>query len=251
MRLEYPQKANGLYIIKKCQFDDIAALFLSEHIGGFMAENMPQTIDIDYIAEEFLGLTITDRYLSPDKSILGLINFCDIQMSCFNREKNYITEILPAGTVVIDCRLLAAEMEYYRRYTVAHEAAHWILHRSFHSPDNREYSCRNGAYIVHRAAVKRDKNMYFWNDYDWEEWQADTLAAALLMPVEYFRCAMLMELSLCDYHGYSNHLIEGIHDMTIGKVVSGLSELFGVSRTAVRIRIRQLGYLGSIDIQHE
>ena len=87
--------------------------------------------------------------------------------------------------MLIDFSLCGKDCRARRRYTQAHELSHWICHRSYHSPDNRCYEFRKNSFIACRT---ENIESYRRNDFsqrtdsDWEEWQADSLAAALLMP---------------------------------------------------------------------
>ena len=48
MRLDYPMKQNGMYILKKADFDDIGEMVLSEYMPNVL--DYPKSVDIDYLA---------------------------------------------------------------------------------------------------------------------------------------------------------------------------------------------------------
>ena len=79
------------------------------------------------------------------------------------------------------------------RFTLAHEVSHWLIHRPFHSPTNKQYECRtvNQSYIACRSADIENKKHINKYDTDWQEWQADSLASALLMPQNTFTDACM------------------------------------------------------------
>ena len=81
-------------------------------------------------------------------------------------------------------------------------------------------------------------------DADWQEWQAENLAAAILMPLEPFR-------ELCKYYfrmlGMERHyLYDDISDLlTKNYLVQNMSNVFTVSNRAAELRMTQLNILRS------
>ncbi len=152
MQLNYPKKKNGMYLLKKSDIDPIAEMVLKEY--------------------------------APDGSVLGMIAFSDTEYNAYGYGPDGVIE-LEEGNMLIDFSLCGKDCRARRRYTQAHELSHWICHRSYHSPDNRCYEFRKNSFIACRT---ENIESYRRNDFsqrtdsDWEEWQADSLAAALLMP---------------------------------------------------------------------
>ena len=54
MRLDYPMKKNGMYLLKKTDFEDIACQVLTEYMPSVF--NYPRPTDIEYLAQECLYL---------------------------------------------------------------------------------------------------------------------------------------------------------------------------------------------------
>ena len=73
--------------------------------------------------------------------------------------------------IVIDSALAADRCTGCRNFTIAHEAAHQILADLFPNDYGKAVKCRG--HIAYRERNGKPS---------WEEWQADTLAAELLMP---------------------------------------------------------------------
>ena len=123
---------------------------------------------------------------------------------------------------------------------MAHECAHWILHRSFHSPDNQKYTFRTqrSPYIACRSANIEKKRHELKTDEDFEEWQADTLAAALLMPLIPFRWAAKRLIQKCG----RLYLTDRVNYEYI-EIIEEIAEEFKVSKTAAEIRLKQLGFI--------
>ena len=49
MRLDYPMKKNGMYLLKKTDFEDIACQVLTEYMPSVF--NYPRPTDIEYLAQ--------------------------------------------------------------------------------------------------------------------------------------------------------------------------------------------------------
>lgn len=242
MHLAYRQKANGMYILKKKDFEDIATNVLREYAPQVLQS--PRQLDVEYLMEECLYLDIKRYFLTPNGSIMGMIAMDDTYCPVW-RGQGLQAEQLKAGTVVIDASLSGLEQKPRCRFTEAHEASHWILHRSYHSLDKRSFefrterraiACRSNT--IERFTWNRERE---WNDDDWEEWQADSLAAALLMPGECFCEAAETAMRRNDIR--QHYLVKGEKIYEANCVINELAALFGVSRKATQIRLSYFGMI--------
>ena len=239
MELQYPRKADGLYILKKMDMEHIADMILREHMPMALLDS--NVVDIDALAEDALYLTIREMHLESSKKILGLLAFEDVEdVPCLDESGDSITIDIPAGTVLLDSSLSEASNKARRRFTLAHECAHWILHRSYHSLTNQQFRFRveHPGYIACRSSEiesyqNEDKAK---TEKDWEEWQANALASALLMPYHSFRMFVrwllyINEVKRKEYVDYWMHR----------ELVGAVSDRFEVSEQAATIRLRQFG----------
>jgi Zn-dependent peptidase ImmA (M78 family) len=237
MELNYPCKANGMYIISKMDVEHIAYMILNEYMPNTLRK--AAEIDIDALAENFLYLTVRDELLCKDDSILGVTAFYDIDgVPCLDNNGNHIAIDLQAGTVLLNS-LLSATSPTRRRFTLAHECAHWILHRSYHSPTKKSSKFRKdiSPYIACRSSGVEQLSHARRTDEEWEEWQADSLAAAMLMPYHPFN----------DYIGYiyscrnRSYWTNPLHYKYVRiEIISALSDYFNVSKRAAEIRLTQV-----------
>lgn len=245
MRLvdRYPMKDNGMFLLKRPDFDDIGEEVLKEYMPSVL--NYPKAVDIEYLAEECLYLDIKHEYLSSDGKVLGLIAFSDTQFPTTNLEAEPTVIDVEEGTMLIDMSLIGTDKLPRKRFTEAHESAHWICHRTYHSPTNRLYDFRKNKPMVvcRRENIEQYKRRISGTatEEDWEEWQADCLAAALLMPkstfVEAFGEAMRSNGLL------RNYLQPGVDDNKAKKVIAELMHVFNVSNRATQIRMNHLGMI--------
>lgn len=243
MKLDYPQKANGMFIIKGPDFDDIATMFLSEYQP--QALHSPCPLDIDQLVENALYIAVKDVNITSTGSILGMMAFASSEINVLDTLYRPAKMKLDEGTMLLDRSLLAQNMTARRRFTKAHEASHWILHRTYHSPTNDTYYFRRATPHIACRSSSMERYSYSdsrnWSDSDWEEWQADRMAASLLMPKEPFQDAAKYFLR---HSGISRaYLVKGRDVAASREAIENIANLFQVSKKAVQIRLKQLGLL--------
>ena len=242
MRLEYPMYSNGMYCLKTGDFDNIANMVLSKYLPNVLKK--PQPVDIDYLIEDCLYLSVIKAHITLDGHILGMMVFEDVTWPYYDMMYHLVTKELKESTMLIDLSLRGEKNLPRERFTKAHEASHWICHRSYHSADKTPYEFRTAA-----ATACRDTNIERYdysasrknNTFNWEEWQADRLAASLLMPKNTF-----MDVSQKIIRSYGIHqgiLIKGYKTQTSKQIISTIAETFLVSQKATQIRLNQLGLL--------
>ena len=185
-------------------------------------------IDVERLARSFLGLHIRYERLSDDFSILGATTFSPVELELLCHGKTQVIS-LPANAVLLEERLLLDKKQQLgrRRFTLAHECAHQILHR-YENADNPTPEVQKRTYSLRDLKSQED----------WNEWQANALGAALLMPkaviagcMRKYACGRKL---ICYEHAFS------YHDYWVMK---NICEILEVSRSALEMRLRQLGYL--------
>ena len=187
----------------------------------------------EILAEKLLGLKIDYQHLSIDGSILGLTSYGKIGIELPGVDDSGEVYLLDGKTVLIESDLREGiEQNGRRNFTIMHETSHQVLKMLF----PQDYGVKPHEKPVHfcRANTARRKPIE-----DWEEWQSNALAAVMLLPRDLVEQAM----SLFDVQ-------EGIR--MLNKVFAredydrfvGMTELLGCSKTALAIRMKQLGYIG-------
>ena len=117
-----------------------------------------------------------------------------------------------------------------RRFTLAHECAHQILFQL--DSDDRKIACHK------RPEVRGNGSRVLRTQEDWNEWQANSLGAAILMPQSEVDRAMWFinsrkPLTCYGWRFYDSDQVK----------IDTFCGVFGVSRSAAAIRLEQLGYL--------
>lgn len=227
-------------ILSHRQIEEIASAAVKEFNTFFFGKyfdfgrRFAQFTPIDQFARDFLGLSVSFAKLSTDGSICGLTAYTDTE---YEIEEMGVKRTIPLkqNQVILDRNFIdprqMRKLCRKRRFTLAHECAHQILYQ--YASDEEKAACQK-VYSSKPAYSLRDLKTHE----DWNEWQANTLGAAILMPQKEIDLAMWSlapSRRLISYDGYFSHR----DHITL----SAICQQLGVSRSAAVIRLQQLGYL--------
>ena len=189
----------------------IARNVLTQYKGSYLNQS-PQAVPIERIIEGVFGLNIDYMRLTIAGDELGRMIYDDGYTTRYHPEKDdYELVKVTAGTILIEALLLKESKQYGRyRFTLAHELAHWVLHKQLYT----------GTGIA--AATYKADNCH----YDSVEWQANHLAKAILMPIGQVKRG---------FYGLK------IQSETDERIISRLANVFEVSKQAMEIRMKELG----------
>jgi len=142
--------------------------------------------------------------------------------------------MLDGKTILIESELMKEGANIGRRnYTVSHESCHHILKMLF----PHDYGAQAKARSVHCYYRSSRGNT------DWEEWQVETLAAMILLPPEcVIRCMERFGL------GTQMRLLNRVFASADYKKFEAMASFMGASKTALSIRMMQLGLLKRNDL---
>lgn len=188
-------------------------------------------VDIDGFVKDVLHCPVF--YEAFAEKDLDKIGFCGDGISKLKvyREGKPVSVVFPRDTIVLERYLLRPEEQNRRRFTLAHEAGHVLSNRMgsshaarFHRPYDTEriYDIRE---LQERLSIA--------------EWQANALAASLLMP----RFLVRQEL---ERHTEGKCLPvygERVFRPQEKAILSEMAQAMGVSYTALVIRLDNLGVL--------
>jgi hypothetical protein len=226
-------------ILSHRQIEEIAAAVTKDFNEFFFGKGadevrIARATPIDHLAKSYLGLDVSFARLSSDGSICGLTAYADTE---YTVEEMGIKRIIPLkqNQVLLDESFIkpgkVQELSGKRRFTLAHECAHQIL---YSIEDGEIKTACQQKYIPRTAYSLRDLK----TREDWNEWQANVLGAAILMPQKEMDRAMWHfgnGKALTNYEGrfaYRDKLI-----------LSQICRQLGVSKTAAIIRLRHLDYI--------
>lgn len=192
-------------------------------------------VPIEKFATDFLGLEILFAPLSIDGSICGLTTYIDTE---YRYELDGKTVVLPLkqNQIVLDSRFnqpnQTPSLRARGRFTLAHECVHQLL---FHlEADDVQDACKR-QYSERRPYSLRELK----TREDWNEWQANVLGAAILMPKDEIRQTMQ------DGFGQIYKIVSygGDFRRCDRWKLKDICKMLEVSMPAAIIRLRDLGYL--------
>ncbi|NCD03995.1 MAG: ImmA/IrrE family metallo-endopeptidase [Clostridia bacterium] len=189
-------------------------------------------IDPELLLTKVLGLSIEYCHLSRDNSILGATSASEMGIEVYDNDDNEAIYFLDGKTVLVEKDLKKDAAQQGRcNFTIAHEGSHQILKMLY----PREYGANFKAAKLHFYCPNSEKKKPIS---DWEEWQANALGSAILLPKDKVEQAMFM-------FGLGNKItmLNRIVDLPVYKRFKDLACFLGVSKSALAIRLKQLGML--------
>lgn len=220
---------------------DVATMYLSrqdlEQIAQSVVEQYKQhcvpqwhlcyNVDPTELAN-LSGYKVEYSYLTRDGSILGQTATVPLWTTIMDPALEEAYYYLDGQTILIDKRLLCNPAAVGRRnFTIAHELAHLLLNQQYPSMYDPQYRhcCFN------RKNMKKEVS-------NWYEWQADTLAAALLLPPDAIEEAMFI-------FGLGNNMkvLSRKYSQRRYERFCEMAQFLGVSKTTLAYRMEHLGLL--------
>ena len=211
------------YISNK-EIDELGKGIVISYQKKFVNGQLPDCVDIEGIANS-LGLKVL--YESIAEEDLRKIGFLADGRTPLKVVRNgkVVSFCFPLGTIVLDSSLKKENESGKRRFTIAHEVAHYILNR--HNPIPQFQREWDPEYTYTQEELKNQFNM--------QESQADKLAAALLMPEFIIVRALEKEGVIGGIRVYGNSVVSKEDRSRLDRI----AERIGVSYTALMIRLRQ------------
>lgn len=214
----------------RIEIDELGEEIVRQFIDGFTPN--AECVNIDLFVTDYLKIPLVyETFAEEERDRLGFTSNGKRPLKVV-RGTEQVELIFPAKTVVIDSYLRNHNENGKRRFTIAHEAAHNIFDRDnggrceahFYSgfDSERDYTVE---------ALRERMNMC--------EWQANAMAAAILMP------RFLVEQALQKYAGRSSLPIYGntILSQRSKNVIDKMASVLGVSYSSLVIRLRELNLL--------
>ena len=189
-------------------------------------------IDPELLLTRVLGLKIEYAHLSLDGTVLGMTSFGEVEVEVYDEADEEYYLCLDGKTVVVDRELLADTTKKGRRnFTTLHEGAHQAFKMLF----PKEYGVGTKAAELHFYTANSECKKPIS---DWEEWQANTLAGALLLPADLVKRGMFL-FALGDKIKNLNK----IYNRETYDKFAALADFLGSSKKALAIRMKQLNLL--------
>lgn len=239
-RPEIKRKKSGTPVLSRKEIDTIG----ENIIRDFMPEALesPQEIDIDLLAQDYLGVDQDFQYLSHCGVYLGMTVFNDTDKVPIYDPMNNCADYISAKahTIIIDKTLLEENQKHRYRFTMGHETGHEFLHKEYFAYDPAQLTLFDfmgetpAPMVQCRVDTKKMdiKVSKTWGDREWMEWQANAMSSALLMPESMVRL-----------------IAESFGNLNLPRrlrcyaMIEKVASVFNVSLEAAGYRLKQLGYI--------
>ena len=150
----------------------------------------------------------------------------------FEDDDNEAFFFLDGKTVLVEKDLnFDSKLKGRKNFTLMHEGSHQIFKMLFPN----DYGVTQKSAGVHYCKANSERNKPIS---DWEEWQANTLGAAILLPENLIKQGMYL-FSL----GEKIECLNKIYFPGVYKRFDALADFLGCSKKALAIRMKQLGLL--------
>lgn len=211
--------------------DSVAIDFLNRNYPEVLRE--PVALEPLELASK-MGLDVKVTHITKDMSIFGQIYFQDSEAELYDSESDEMVVVdVKAGTIFVDPKAYFLRNLGAVNNTIVHECVHWDKHRKAFELE-RLYN-ENAAKIkcqVVGGMKNGDKDSK-----DWMEWQANSLAPRIQMPIASFKTKAFQVIKEFKRELGTSDIID-----VIQPAIEELSVFFCVSRLAAKIRMIDAGY---------
>ena len=214
----------------RVEIDELGEEIVRQFMDGYSPK--AECVNIELFVTDYLKLPLVyETFAEEETDRLGFTSNGKRKLKVM-REGKQVELVFPTHTIVIDSYLKKQSEEGKRRFTIAHEAAHNIF--------DRDNGGRCEAHFYSGFDAQREYSMdEFRERMNICEWQANAMAAALLMP------RFLVEQALQKYSGRSTLPIYGntILSQRSKRVIGKMASVLRVSYSSLMIRLRELNLL--------
>jgi len=243
-------------VMSNQEIDEFAEAVLADYNSELLKK--PGKIDMEDFVEYYIKADVIFKdiyYEDPTKPIRALTILNDGKIKIFDRDNNCVSYTdVPARAVVIDNEVTEKGKEGIELFSGLHEAGHIILHwdvfvDKYGNPYEKNDDEFASVICCQRSTIE---NINFSGNrtlYDWQEHQADYFAAAISMPNRTFRPFVTQILRENKIYKGSIMLKPNTYSGILADELlpQYISDTYGVSKRAARIKLRKCGYVYSIN----
>lgn len=217
--------------IRSEELDAVANDFLDRHYPE--ALKTPMAVEPLKLTRE-MELDVKLQDITEDLSIFGQVCFHDSEAEFYDSDKDEMVQTsVKAGTIFVDPKAYFLRNLGAVNNTIVHECVHWDKHRKAFELE-RLYNSSASKIKCQVVGGVKDSNK---DATDWMEWQANSLAPRIQMPLAMFKTKAFELIKLYRMELGTDELID-----IMEPVIEALSVFFCVSRVAAKIRMVDAGY---------
>ncbi|WP_296972578.1 helix-turn-helix transcriptional regulator [Tepidanaerobacter sp. EBM-38] len=213
------------------ELDNVATDFLRRHYPK--ALKTPMAVDPLKLAEK-MGLDVKIRHITKDLSIFGQVYFHDTEAKIYDPDKDeMVITSVNARTIFVDPKAYFLRNLGAVNNTIVHECVHWDKHRKAFELERLYNSSATKIRCQVVGGIKDGER----DATDWMEWQANSLAPRIQMPLGMFKTKAFELIREYRKELGTDELID-----VLEPVIDELAAFFCVSRLAAKIRMIDAGY---------
>ena len=217
--------------IKREQLDAVANDFLQRHYPEVL--KTPKALEPETLAEK-MGLEVELRDITKDLSVFGQIFFHDSEAEFYDPDSDEcINTSAKARTIFVDPKAYFLRNLGAVNNTIVHECVHWDKHRKAFELERLHNSSVSKIKCQVAGGIKNSNK----EATDWMEWQANSLAPRIQMPLAMFKTKAFEFIKLYRRQSGTTELID-----VMEPVIDALATFFCVSRISAKIRMIDAGY---------
>lgn len=233
-----PMSDSLVPIISSKDMEAVAEDFLKRYYPEALSKPMP--VDPTELAKK-MGLSVEIRQITPDFSVFGQIYFCDTTTEVYNSQSGTVEQVaVKGGTIIVDPQNFFMRNLGSVNNTIVHECVHWDKHRKAFQLE-RLYN--QSATQIRCQVTGGIKDRTVRSATDWMEWQANTLAPKIQMPLTAFKIKAAEVVRKYRRALNTDEFID-----VLESAIDELAEFYTVSRLAVKIRLVDAGYSEAIGV---
>lgn len=217
--------------IKKEDMEDEAERFLEKYYPETLLH--PMYLDPTELSNR-MGLSVISHSISKDTSIFGQIYFTETDAVLYDKNIDEdITMHVTPGTIVVDPDVAFQRNLGAYNNTIVHECVHWDLHKKAFSLEQlfNDEAIQIKCKVVGGTAGINNEATH------WMEWQANSLAPRIQMPIKMFTRKASEIINRFRKETGQQELC-----YIIQPVIDELAVFFGVSRLAAKLRMIDAGF---------
>ena len=217
--------------ISKEKLEYEAEQFLKRHYPEALLQ--PMYLDPIELTNR-MGLTVLKHNIDKDTSVFGQIYFSETDAELYDFQTDtVINKHVTPGTIIVDPDVVFQRNLGAFNNTIVHECVHWDLHKKafaleqLFNDEIRQIKCKvvGGTAGFSNEATK------------WMEWQANSLAPRIQMPLKMFTKKASELINRYRKEAGTNELCD-----IIQPVIEELAVFFQVSKLAAKLRMIDAGF---------
>jgi transcriptional regulator with XRE-family HTH domain len=234
---EKPLSDSLVPIISKDNLESVATDFLQRHYPE--ALKSPMTVEPQVLAEK-MGLIIKIKEITKDLSVFGQIYFHGCDTELYDKTSDKMVQVkVDARTIIVDPKAFFLRNLGSVNNTIVHECVHWDLHRKAFELERLYNSSATQIKCQVVSGIKDNEK----DATDWMEWQANSLAPRIQMPLASFKIKVHELIRKYRDENGDFNLIN-----IMERLIDELALFYGVSRWAAKIRMVDVGYDEAIGV---